>query len=256
MRCRNSFGEGGSPALAGEHLIVPWDHEDQSKLYALDTKSGEIHWQVDRDEPTTWGTPLVTDAGGRTQVVMNGTQRVRSYDARDGSLIWECGGQAFNPVASPIRFGDLVCCTTGRRGFATSAMPLSATGDITGTDKVAWHRTDSGAYVASPVIYQGRLYHIKGTSAVVSCLDASSGEAVFGPSRLPGLRDIYASPVAAADRVYFSDRKGATVVLKHGDQLDVLATNTLDEGCDASLVLIGNQILLRGSKHLYCIAKP
>ena len=253
MHVRNSFGEGGSPALAGEALIVPWDHEGQSSLFALNAKTGETKWRVDRDEPTTWATPLVVRDGGRQQVIMNGSKRVRSYDASDGSLIWECGGQAFNPVASPIRSGDLVYCTTGRRGFMTSAMPLSASGDITETAQIAWQRNDSGAYVSSPLIYRGYLYHIKGTSAVLSCLDAGTGEAIFEPGRLPGLRNMYASPVAAADRIYFTDRNGSTLVVRYGDELDVLATNHLDEGSDASLVLVDNEILLRGNQHLYCI---
>ncbi len=42
---------------------------------------------------------------------------------------------------------------TGHRGYAVYAIPLSARGDITGSEKVAWKRDDSGPYVASPLLY-------------------------------------------------------------------------------------------------------
>ena len=41
MNTRNSFGEGSSPTLAGDKIIVPWDHEGQSYLYALNKLDGE-----------------------------------------------------------------------------------------------------------------------------------------------------------------------------------------------------------------------
>lgn len=255
MSTRRQFGEGASPALCGNNLIVPWDHEGQSFVAALDKASGQITWKVDRDEATTWSTPLVAEQEGRKQVILHGSKRVRAYDPKDGRLIWECGGQAMNPVASPVTAGGLVYCTTGRRGYAISALPLSASGDITGTDKIAWHRADSGAYVSSPVVYKGQVYHIKDTSGILSCLDAKTGDLIFGPERLPGMGTIYASLVVAADRIYITDRSGTTLVLKHGRKLEVMATNEIDEGVDASLVMVGEQILLRGAKHLYCIGK-
>lgn len=255
MSTRMQFGEGASPALCGDKLIVPWDHEGQSFVAALDKATGAIAWKVDRDEGTTWSTPLVAEQGGRQQVVLHGSTRVRSYDPEDGSLIWECGGQAMNPVASPVEADGLVYCTTGRRGYAISALPLASTGDITDSDKIAWHRTDSGAYVCSPVVYKGLVYHVKETSGILSCLDAKTGKIVFGPDRLPGMGTVYASLVAAADRVYVTDRSGTTLVLKHGRKLEVLATNELDEGADASLVMVGKKILIRGTQHLYCIGE-
>ncbi|HLJ97052.1 MAG TPA: hypothetical protein VKU02_28065, partial [Gemmataceae bacterium] len=63
----------------------------------------------------------------------------------------------------------------------------------------------------------------------------------------------YASPVAAAGRIYFVDREGTTLVLKAGDSPQVLATNRLDDPMDASPVVAGRQLFLRGEKYLYCI---
>jgi outer membrane protein assembly factor BamB len=253
MRTRNGFGEGASPALYEDTLVVPWDQEENSFIAALDARSGKQRWKVERDEVTTWATPLIVEHKGRVQVIANGSNRVRSYDLADGKLIWECGGQASNPIPSPIVQDGVAYCMTGYRGYAVYAIPLDAKGDVTDSDQIIWRRTDSGPYVSSAVLYGGQLYFTKGRDAILSSLDIKTGEPLIEQVRLPGLNTMYASPVAAAGRIYFTSREGATIVLKHGPKFEVLATNRLDEGIDASPAIVGKQMFLRGERRLYCI---
>src|SRR5262249_52871548 len=56
MQIRLSFGEGSSPALYGNTLVVNWDHEGQSFIVALDKRSGDEIWRMPRDEKTSWTT--------------------------------------------------------------------------------------------------------------------------------------------------------------------------------------------------------
>ena len=252
MQTRNAFGEGSSPALHEDTLVVNWDHEGDSFIAALDARSGETRWKVPRDERTTWATPLIVEHNGRTQVITNGT-RVRSYDLATGDLIWECGGQAGNPIPSPIVRDGVAYCMTGFRGYAVYAIPLDSRGDVTGSDKVLWHRDDTGPYISSAVLYDDFLYVTNERRAILNCLKAETGETVYGPARLPGLSTLYSSPVAAAGRIYYSDRGGNTLVLEHGPELKVLATNNLGEGIDASPAIVGTQMFVRGTNHLYCL---
>src|SRR5690606_22834748 len=113
MQTRNAFGEGGTPALHGNKLVVPWDHEGESFVATLNAETGEVLWRQERDEVTTWATPLVVSHDGVDQVVMNGTNRVRSYDLANGALLWECGGQATNPIPTPIHQDGVVYVMTG-----------------------------------------------------------------------------------------------------------------------------------------------
>ncbi len=253
MRTAAGFGEGSSPALYGDTLVVPWDHEGDSFLVAIDARTGEEKWKVARDERTTWATPFIVEYAGRTQVVTNG-RRVRSYDLSTGELIWECGGQGSNPIPTPVIHDELVYCMTGHRGAAMRAIPLNARGDITDTDNIAWSTKEAAPYVASPVLYKGQLYFTKSRNGVLLARDANTGDLLIDETRLPGIDSLYASPVAAADRIYFTGRGGTTLVLKHGQEFEVLATNKLDEGIDASPALVHNELFLRGEKHLYCIA--
>ncbi len=255
MKTRNGFGEGTSPAVHGDSLIINWDHEEASFITCLDTATGKDKWRVDRDEPTTWNTPLIVEHKGVTQVIVNGTNRARSYDLADGRLIWECGGQFTNPIACPVTTNGIVYCMTGYRGYALYAIPLDAKGDITDSDKILWHHAGGTPYVASPLLYDGLLYTTKGRNGILSCFRADTGEQLFADQRLEAVPEIYSSIGGAAGKVYLTSRGGATVVIKHGPELEILATNRLDEGVDASPVFVGADLLLRGTNHLYCISE-
>ncbi|MEO2004463.1 MAG: hypothetical protein ABGY41_10215, partial [Candidatus Poribacteria bacterium] len=83
---------------------------------------------------------------------------------------------------------------------------------------------------------------------------AKTGEDASGPRRLGGIRNVYASPVAASDRVYITDRSGATLVISHAEPPEVLALNQLDDEFSASAAISGRYLFLRGRRYLYCIA--
>jgi outer membrane protein assembly factor BamB len=250
MNTRLGWGEAVTPVVHGDLLVVNWDQEAGSFITALDARTGETRWKTDRDEATSWNTPLVVTHGGRTQVIVNGTKRVCSYDLATGRLLWECGGQTTNPIPSPVADDRCTYCVSGYRGAAAYAIPLDASGDVTG--KAAWHFAKGTPYVPSPLLADGRLYFTKANDAILTCLDVRTGQPVIDGQRLPGLGTLYASPVGVADRIYFVDRAGTTLVLKRGDKVEVLATNRLGEGVDASPVVVGKQLFLRGEKHLYC----
>nr|WP_231617428.1 PQQ-binding-like beta-propeller repeat protein [Novipirellula aureliae] len=254
MQTRSQFGEGSSPAVYDGTLVVPWDHEGESFIVALDGKTGEEKWRQSRDEQTTWSTPLITEYDGRVQVITNGSNRVRSYDLATGEVIWQCGGQVGNPIPTPVRFEDNVIVMTGYRGYAIYSIPLNAKGDITGSDQITWYEKDAAPYVSSPVLYKGQLYFVKSNNGVLLSRDAKTGELLIDQTRLPDVSSVYASPVAAADHIYLTGRDGTTLVFDHAQSFNVVATNKLDDEIDASAAIVDDEIFLRGKTHLYCVA--
>ncbi len=255
MKIIAGFGEGSSPAAHGDSLIVNWDHENDSFIVSLDKATGQDKWRVARDEGSTWNTPLIVEHKGVTQVIVNGTKRTRSYDFTSGELIWECGGQASNPVPSPVAANGIVYCMTGYRGYALKAIPLDAKGDITDTDQVLWERNSGTPYVPSPLLYDGLLYFTRSNNGILTCVKADTGEEVFANERLGDVRNMYASITYADGKVYLTSREGNTVVIRHGPTLEILATNELGEGIDASPVFVGQELFLRSAQHLYCIVE-
>lgn len=255
LQTRLSFGEGSSPALADGVLVTMWDNDGPSFIVAQDAATGDVLWKKDRDEKSAWATPLIVQRGGRTQVVTSATNRVRSYDLASGELLWECGGQVSNVTPAPVALENLVVCMSGHRGSAAFALPLDQSGDLTDSDKIAWKLDRGTPYIPSPVLFENRLYFTQSNNGILTSVDAASGEPILETQRLPGIRSIYASPVAAAGRIYFTSRDGVTVVIRHGDKLDVLATNQLDDPIDASAAIVGKELFLRGKRFLYCVAE-
>ncbi|MFQ5798448.1 MAG: PQQ-binding-like beta-propeller repeat protein [Bacteroidota bacterium] len=256
MTTKLMFGEGSSPALAGDAVIVVMDHEGDSFIYALNKETGETIWKKDRDEGTSWATPLPVEVNGKMQVVTSATNFVRSYDVKTGDLIWQCGGQTANVIPSPVVGFGMVYCTSGFRGNALQAIELGHTGDLTGSDVIEWQASEATPYVPSPLLYGDKLYVCSGNKAIVSCYQARTGKANFVKQPLKKMREIFASPVGVADRVYFVGRDGKTQVIKRSERFQVLANNALDDKFDASPAIVGSELLLKGKEHLYCIANP
>jgi outer membrane protein assembly factor BamB len=255
MNTRNSFGEGSSPTLAGDKIIVPWDHDGPSAIYALDKKTGKTIWKTDRDEPTCWATPLVVEYQGKKQVVMNGQNFARSYDLKTGKELWRCGGQTERPCATAVFDGDLVYIGSGFRGSFMGAFRLDGSGDIKGTKNIAWVFDHDCPDVPSPLLSSGRLYFFKGKAGQLSCLDSKTGKPFYTATRIPGLDTIYASPIAAGGFVYLTARNGTTVVIRDSDKLEIVATNSVGETVDATPAAVDGELFIRGEKHLFCIAK-
>ena len=253
LKTKMMFGEGSTPALVGDALIVVMDHEGQSTICALDKTSGRTLWKKDRDEMTSWATPLGVEVDGRQQVIVNANSFVRAYDVLTGEVIWRCSGQTANVIPSPVIGFGMVFCTSGFRGSALQAIELGRGGDLTGTDAIRWQVKEATPYVPSPILYGDKLYVCSVNNAVVSCYHAPTGKVHFVKKRLSGVGGIYASPVGADGRIYFVGRKGTSQVIRNAETLEVLATNVLDDEFDASPAIVGSQLFLKGKKNLYCI---
>jgi len=256
MRTKMTFGEGASPALHGDTVVVDWDDEtDNDFIGAFDKRDGKQLWKTPRSEDTTWSTPLIVEHGGKKEVVVNATRKVRSYDLASGQELWSCAGQTANAIPSPVADADTVYVTSGFRGSALFAIKLGSAGDLAGTDAIRWSHNKNTPYVPSPLLVDDLLYVVKVNGGVLSCFDAKTGNANFEEERLEGASEIYASPVAAKDRVYVLSRDGKCLVVKKSPKLEILATNKLEDHTDASIALAGKDLFIRGRQNLYCIAE-
>lgn len=249
---RLSFGEASSPVAHGDVVILNRDNETNSRILAVDTKTGEIRWQAPREEVSAWATPLIVDYRGTTQVVTNASRKVRSYELLTGKLLWECAGQVANVTPSPVLLDQNVICMSGYKGSVAMSIPLASIGDVSGTGKMTWQFDRDTPYVPSPLLYGDLLFFNKLNNGILTGLDAKTGKPVLETTRLQGISNIYASPVGAADRIYFVGRDGVTVVLKRSTTIEILATNRLDDLIDASPAIVGDELFLRGQQHLYC----
>ena len=255
MTSKHGHGEGSSPALHGDTVVVNWDHQGQSFAAAYNKVTGKEIWKVTRDELTSWSSPIIVEHGGKSQVIISATTRIRSYDLADGKLIWECGGLSDNVVATPVYGDGIVYAGSSYNTRAMLAIKLDgAKGDLTSSgDNILWSRIKRTPYVPSPLLYGDALYFLGHYQAILTRVTATTGEEPTGPFRLFGMRNFYASPAGADGRLYLTDLDGSTLVLSHAETPKTLARNQLDDSFSASPAFVGDELFLRGRKHLYCI---
>jgi outer membrane protein assembly factor BamB len=249
------LGEGCSPVIHDGKLVIVRDHQRQSTIEVLNAKTGEPIWKKNRAESNTWATPVIVRHGGKTQVITTASGKVRSYDLANGDLIWQCAGLTGNAIPCPVVENGVVYCMSGYKGYSLLALPLTARGDITGTDKILWRKNRGTPYIPSPVLYDGLLFYSQSNQSLLTITDAKTGETHLDRERLRDVSNVYSSPVGANGKVYITGRNGVTLVLKRSKKLEILAQNKLSDRLDASPALAGNQLYLRGRRFLYCIGE-
>jgi outer membrane protein assembly factor BamB len=255
MRMRMAFGEGMAPVLAGAKIVLVFDHEGDSFIVALDKLTGREAWRVSRDEKSNWAAPLVTTVGARTEVIVAGSNKARSYDLESGKVIWEVAGLGANTIPQPVRQDDLVFLMTGYRNPMLMAVRLGREGDLTGTDAIVWSQTKGNSYTPSPVIFDNKLYVLTDTG-MVSCYNARTGEPFYHQTRLPKAYSFKSSPVGANGKLYLATENEDVVVLRMGEKFEVLATNTMtDQVFIATPAIAGGELFLRSKTTLFCIRK-
>jgi outer membrane protein assembly factor BamB len=256
MKMRLAFGEGSAPLLMDDRLIAVFDHEGGgSFIVALDKRTGKELWRVPRDEGSSWSTPLAIQHNGRTQVVVPATRKVRSYDPKNGNVLWEAAGLGSNVIPVPVYSDGLVYVMSGHRDPRLMAVKLGKEGDLTNSDSIVWNHTRGLAYTTSPVLHENKLYVVT-DNGMVSAFNAVTGEPFYAQVRLPGSYNFKASPVAANGKLYLATENEDVVVLKLGEKFEVLATNKLtDQVFIATPVIADGEIFLRGQNTLFCISE-
>lgn len=262
---RYSWGTAASPVLHGERLYILNDNDSESYLLCLDKRTGKEVWRVTRDEKSNWSTPFVWPNDQRTEIVTLGTGKVRSYDL-DGKLLWWLTGMSSITIATPYADKGLLYISSGYVNDAKRplyAIRPGATGDIslkpeqTRNAYIAWCQPKGAPYNPTTLVYNDLLYVLYDRGSI-SCLRAATGEWVYERQELPqGLR-FTTSPWAYNGKVFCLNEDGLTFVLKAGDKFELLHTNRLaaDDMCMATPAIVGDRLVLRTSKRVYCVRQP
>lgn len=248
-----TFGDGSSPALHDGRLVLIRDTNDASFIVTLDAKTGTELWREPRDEGSGWSTPSFLERDGKIQVLTPGANAVRAYDLDSGDLLWSCSGLGSNPIPKILFDDEAVYAMSGHRNPKAMAIELGGRGDLT-SSAIRWEVTRGTSYVPSGLLYDDRLFFLQRTSGIATLLDPETGDAFYEQERIEGVDGVYASPIGVNGHIYVASQNGTTAVLESSDSLKVVSVNELDDGFDASPVVVGDELYLRGRANLYKIA--
>jgi outer membrane protein assembly factor BamB len=245
-----NWGHSSSPTLHGNLLLLLCDHASASYLLAVNKETGTQVWKADRGKGrSSYSTPLVVEIGGRSEIIINSSERVDAYDAKDGTLLWHVGGSNQFPIPVASYENGMLYMSRGYRSGPYMAVRPGGRGDVS-SSHVAWQIPTGAPYVSSLVQYQGRVY-MANDVGVLSAIDARTGERLW-QERTPGV--FSASPVAADGKVYFVSETGETIVLSTTGPA-IVARNDLGERSLASPAISGGRIYIRTDGHLYAIGR-
>lgn len=261
----HGWGTASSPILHEGRVIVVNDNEEESFVAAYEAATGKEVWRTRRDEPSNWSTPYVWKNSVRTELIVTGRNRVRSYGL-DGRALWEMKGMSSITIPTPFEADGLLYVAAGYVGDNLKpnkpvyAIRAGAEGDLTLPDgatngtHVAWMAANAAPYNPSPLVYQKRLY-VLWDFGFLSCRDAVTGRVLYDKERIKsdGTVGFTASPWAGRDRVFCLSEDGDTYVFAAGDHFRLERINALGEMCMATPALAGDSVYVRSISHLYRI---
>ncbi len=250
-----THGNGGSPALAVDVLIICCDGHDVQYVTGLNKHSGAEIWKTDRDtEPTkgfSFSTPLVIDVNGQQQAVCPGSDAVFAYDPQTGKEIWRVNyPDGYSVTPRPIYGNGLVFVCSGFNKPVLYAIDPAGAGDITESN-VRWQLDRAIPHSPSVLLVDENLFVVS-DKGIGTCLNALTGVEHW-QERLGG--NFSASPTYAEGHVYFQDEEGKTIVVAADTTFKELSRNSLADGerTFASYAIDGQAILLRSETALYRI---
>ncbi|MBW8035925.1 MAG: PQQ-binding-like beta-propeller repeat protein, partial [Planctomycetes bacterium] len=247
-------GNGSSPILVDDKLIFTGDGFVDPFLAALDKRTGDVVWKVNRTETKaknkySFCTPLLIEEGGRKIVVSPYSGAVAAYDPADGKEIWRVlYGQGYSVTPRPVYADGMVFICSGFSKAYVYAIRLGGHGDVTDTH-VAWKSASSVPRTPSVLLVGKKIYYVS-DKGIVSCIAAASGKEYWqGKIKAP----FSASPVLAGGKIYLTSEKGKTFVIKAGEEFEIIAENDLGERTFASPAVSGKSLFIRTKSTLYCI---
>lgn len=257
---QKNWGTGSSPVIYNNILYVLNDNEEDSWIMALDAATGNEKWKVKRQEPTTYGTPVIWKNNARTELVTMG-KTARSYDPATGNLLWELKIGGEQAIASPVYDKENIYLgNSGGREIITDlfCVKAGAAGDITPADSglvssgVKWTVRKANVNNPSPLLYDGLIYIVAGRGGDLSCFEAATGSLVY-KTKVPKVGACWATPWIQNGKLYFFDEKGITQVVKTGKIFESIATNTLDDKFWASVAITDKAYIFKGVKKIWCV---
>lgn len=246
-----NWGHGSSPTVYQDLLILLCDHEPASYLLAVDKRTGENAWKVDRGSGrSSYSTPTVVAGVDGDELIVNSSERIDAYNPANGELLWHTGESNRFPIPVPSAEDGVIYTSRGYRSGPYMAIRTGGRGDVS-ESHVAWRVATGAPYVSSLVQYQGLIYMANG-AGIVTCIDAQTGERIW-QERTGG---IYSASLVAGDgKVYLVSETGETVVLAAGREPSVLERNQIEGRLIASPAISNGRLYLRTDDHLLSIGE-
>ena len=252
----NYHGTAGSPLLYKDTIIIYQDHDGGSQggafVAAFDKATGEPVWRTSRRASVGWGSPIALHTGERDELIVSSQRRVQAYNPNTGVELWTCNGNLFEVIPTPVVGHGMVFCSSGRAG-PTLAIRPGGSGDVTDSH-VVWKSPKGSPFVPSPLLSGNRLYLVNDMASILTCYDAQTGEVLWQGRLGRATRESFsASPVVVDGKVFVTNDRGQTFVVRDGPEFELLHVNEFGAQTLASPALVDGRWYFRTARELIAI---
>lgn len=250
-----THGNGGSPILVDNLLILTCDGGEDPYTLALNATTGKEVWKTQRavegDRKFSFCTPQLIEVSGRKLVISPGSNVVQAISPADGSVEWFVSYDGFSVIPRPLfHEGTLYVCT----GFMSTkllAIDPTGTGDVTNSH-VKWVY-GSGVPQTPSINALGNQIVMVSDNGIATSVSTESGKELWR-KRLGG--NYSASPLLSGNRIYFQSELGESTVFELNETPKEIARNKLPGRIFASYAVVGNDLIIRSEQGVYRIGRP
>ncbi|NND98006.1 MAG: PQQ-binding-like beta-propeller repeat protein [Pirellulaceae bacterium] len=231
------FGYGASPIIEDGLVIIAAEYDGpDSGLYALNSRSGDQVWKVERPRNLNFASPIVADIAGQRQILLAGADMIVGYAPTTGKELWQVDAST-----------EAICGTMvwdGRRAMVSGGNPRAGTWCVTadGSQRLVW---ENGVmcYEQSLLAIDNYVFAIA-DNGVAYCWRTADGKEMWKRRLFSGR--ISSSPLLVGQRIYVASEKGTVYVFRASpDRFEPLAENKTGDSIFATPVAVDNRIYLR-----------
>lgn len=247
-----THGNGGSPIVVDDMLIVTCDGGSQPYTLALDLQTGMERWKTPRgisaDRPFSFCTPQKIVVNGQTQIVSPGSDIVQSLNPKDGQVIWYANYSGFSVVPRPVFHEGLVFLSTGFMRPNLLAIDPTGKGDVT-KSHIKWSYKGSVPNTPSFVPYGDQIILVS-DEGVAAGVDIKTGKELW-KKRIGG--NFSASVMVVGNKLFLQSEGGESIVYKLDGEPEELHRNTLPGRIFATYAVHENDWIIRTEAGVYRI---
>ncbi|WP_425397241.1 PQQ-binding-like beta-propeller repeat protein [Aeoliella sp.] len=239
-----------SPIVVDGMLYLQNEDNNSGYLLALDAKTGDEAWRVERRAHRhAYSTPATMTMPDGTLAIVFTSQAsgITAVDAKSGEKLWQFEDVLPDrTVNSPIVAGDIVVagCGSGTNGKQLIAYQMTTDGP-----QELYRLNRNVPNVPTGIVVDDLLFliHERGT---MSCLELATSEKVW-TKRLGGR--YYCSPILLGDRLLCISMEGEAIMLSAGREFKELGRTDLGEGTQATPAVADGRLFIRTASKLYCL---
>jgi outer membrane protein assembly factor BamB len=239
-------GMATSPLIIGSTVVIQCDTQNTSFAAGIDLVTGKNRWRQDRPREVNWSSPISIPGKSPDHrlALLQGSDKLSACEPLTGKEAWAIDRKC-HPMASSVTTGAILL-VPGEEKLCAYELQVDAK-----PPKLRWEQARLNPTTASPVVFAGKIYVLRGSILTVG--ELKTGE-VLSQLRLKG--NFSSSLVVAGGLLFCVNEDGVVHVIRPGDNDPALVESCpFKETILCTPAATDGAFYMRSDKHFWKIGK-